>query len=100
LFNSDYTVSLKAAKLYRQYAELQYKTVVERVRDKVNDAYLPALVLSESISVLDRNITNQEQLLKETKATYTTGFVAIGCGSVDYVVSTLRTLGKASTPAI
>src|SRR6187431_1346679 len=38
LFNSDYIVSLKAAKLYRQYAELQYRTVVERVRDKVNDA--------------------------------------------------------------
>ena len=93
LFNSDYIVSLKAAKLYRQYAELQYRTVVERVRDKVNDAYLPALVLSESISVLDRNITNQEQLLKETQATYTTGFVEqLDVDRVDYVVSTLRTL--------
>jgi outer membrane protein TolC len=93
LFNSDYIVSLKAAKLYRQYAELQYRTVVERVRDKVNDAYLPALVLSESISVLDRNITNQELLLKETKATYATGFVEqLDVDRVDYVVSTLKTL--------
>ncbi len=93
LFNSDYIVSLKAAKMYRDYAELQLETIKENVRDKVTDAYLPALVLSESISVLDENIANQEQLLAETKATYKAGFSEqLDVDRVDYVVSTLKTL--------
>jgi outer membrane protein len=93
LFNSSYIVSLKAAKMYRDYAELQLETVKERVRDDVTDAYLPALVISESIAVLDKNITNQEDLLRETKATFAAGFVEqLDVDRVDYVVSTLKTL--------
>jgi len=93
LFNSDYIVSLKAAKMYRDYAELQLETVKERVRDDVTDAYLPALVITESIAVLDKNITNQEDLLKETKATFGAGFLEqLDVDRVDYVVSTLKTL--------
>jgi outer membrane protein TolC len=93
LFNSDYIVSLKAAKMYREYAALQLETVKEKVRDQVTDAYLPALVLSESIDVLDENILNQQQLLKESKATLNAGFLEqLDVDRVDYVVSTLTTL--------
>ena len=92
LFNSDYIVSLKAAKMYRDYADLQLETVKEKVRDMVTDAYLPALVVSESIKVLDENIANQQQLFKETKATYGSGFVEqLDVDRVEYVVSTLTT---------
>jgi len=93
LFNSDYIVSLKAAKMYRDYAALQLETVKEKVRDQVTDAYLPALVLSESIRVLDENILNQQQLLKESRATLNAGFLEqLDVDRVDYVVSTLTTL--------
>jgi len=93
LFNSDYVVSLKAARMYRDYALLQLNTVRERVRDEVTDAYLPALVLTESIRILDENIANQAKLLNETKATYSSGFVEqLDVDRVDYVVSTLTTL--------
>lgn len=93
LFNSDYVVSLKAAKMYKDYAQLQLETVKEKVRDMVTDAYLPALVVSESIKVLDENILNQQQLLKETKATYGSGFLEqLDVDRVEYVVSTLTTL--------
>jgi outer membrane protein TolC len=79
--------------MYRDYADLQLETVKEKVRDMVTDAYLPALVVSESIKVLDENITNQQQLLKETKATYGGGFVEqLDVDRVEYVVSTLTTL--------
>lgn len=93
LFNSDYVVSLKAAKMYRDYADLQLETVKEKVRDMVTDAYLPALVVSESIKVLDENITNQQKLFSETKATYGSGFLEqLDVDRVEYVVSTLTTL--------
>jgi len=45
------------------------------VRERVRDAYLPALIIQENLTILDKNITNVAALLKETKATYEAGFV-------------------------
>lgn len=92
LFNSSYLVGIKAAKLYREYVELELNAVRERVRQEVRAAYLPALLISESVAVLDSNIANQEKLLNETREIYRQGFVEqLDVDRLDLLSSTLRT---------
>ena len=92
MYNSSYIASIKGAKMYRDYINLQLNAVKEKVRNRVTDAYLPALVVTESIEVLDKNIENQERMFRETKATYAAGFIEqLDVDRVEYVLSTLRT---------
>ena len=92
LFNNTYLVGIKAAKLYRQYVELQLEAVKEKVRQSVRDAYLPALLLSESVAVLDKNIENQDNLVNETRAIYKAGFVEqLDVDRLDLISSNLKT---------
>jgi len=73
LFSNDYLIGLKAARLYRQYADFQLATAKQNLRNKVTDAYLPPLVVSEYLKNLDQNIANLEILLNDTKAINTAG---------------------------
>ncbi|HZV68070.1 MAG TPA: TolC family protein [Saprospiraceae bacterium] len=92
LFNNSYLVGLKAAKLYREYVELQLISAKEKVRNSITDAYLPALLISETVNVLDSNIQNQQKLFSDTKATYKAGFVEqLDVDRLDYLLSTLKT---------
>jgi len=75
LFDNKYLATIKAAKMYKDYAAIQYRGVVEKLRNKVTNAYIPALVIEEAIRILEKNIQAQEKLVKETKANYTAGFV-------------------------
>jgi len=75
LFDNKYLATIKAAKMYKDYAAIQYRGVVEKLRNKVTNAYIPALVIEEAIRILEKNIESQEKLVKETKANYTAGFV-------------------------
>ncbi len=92
LFNNSYLVALKAAKLYRDFVALELKAVEEKLRQNVRDAYLPALLITESVDVLDRNITNQDKLLSETREIYKAGFVEqLDVDRLDLIGSTLKT---------
>ena len=92
VFNNSYLVAMKAARLYRDYVQLQLAAVQERIRQQVRDAYLPALLITESVNVLDKNIVNQENLLTETRAIYKAGFVEqLDVDRLDLLSSTLRT---------
>jgi outer membrane protein len=91
LFNSSYLASIKAARMYRDLVSLQLNAAKEKVRNQVIDAYVPALVLSESIEVMDRNIENQQKLFGETQATYKAGFIELlDVDRVEYLLSTLK----------
>jgi len=48
---------------------------VEKLRNKVTNAYIPALVVEEAIRILEKNISSQEKLVFETRANYQAGFV-------------------------
>lgn len=74
LFSNSYLTGLKAARYYREYVQLQLNVAKKNVRDQVTDAYLPALLLSENLEILDKNISNLENLLRETRATVDAGF--------------------------
>ncbi|MCC7245803.1 MAG: TolC family protein [Saprospiraceae bacterium] len=75
IFNNSYLLALKAARYYRQYVEQQLAAARLTARNQVIDAYLPALLLSENLSVLDKNIGNLDKLLSETRAVNKAGFV-------------------------
>ncbi len=75
IFNNSLLATIKAAKMYKEYAAIQYGGVEEKLRNQVTDAYIPALVVAEGISVLQKNIDNQRKLVSDTKANYKAGFV-------------------------
>ncbi|MFZ4634629.1 MAG: TolC family protein [Saprospiraceae bacterium] len=74
LFSNDYLLGLRAAKLYRELAEEELATSKRTVRNQVIDAYLPALIIAESVKILDKNIGNLQTLMRETEATQKAGF--------------------------
>lgn len=74
LFSKDYLLALRAAKAYRELTEEQLATDKRRVRNQVIDAYLPTLIIEESVNILDKNIANLRTILRETEASQSAGF--------------------------
>jgi len=75
LFDYSYLTALKAARTYKDYSNSQLSVVQTDVKNKVIDAYLPALIIQENLNILDSNIVNLNQLLFETEESYKAGFV-------------------------
>ncbi|HHB78741.1 MAG TPA: TolC family protein [Saprospiraceae bacterium] len=75
LFNWTYLQGLKAAKVYKTYAEVDYQTVRRKAEDDVTNAYLPALLISESEKTIELNIKNLNVLRHETDELFKAGFV-------------------------
>lgn len=75
IFNNSYLARIKAAKMYKDYAAIQFEGTVEKIQNKVTDAYIPALVVAEGVKILEKNIENQRKLVFETQANYAAGFV-------------------------
>jgi outer membrane protein TolC len=74
LFDGTYLTALKASRVYREYISQDYQVKKREVKNQVIDAYLPVLLLEENLDILDNNMANLAQLLKETKALYEEGF--------------------------
>jgi len=92
LFDNKYIATIKAAKMYKDYAAIQFQSVVEKLRNKVTDAYIPALVVAEGVRILDKNIESQQKLVFETKANYQAGFVEqLDVDRLEYALSTFQT---------
>jgi outer membrane protein len=93
LFSGSYTVGLRAAKLSREYADLQLSMKQIETKNQVIDAYLPSLLLSENVLTLDKNIDNLTKLLNETNALYKGGFVEeLDVDRLQLALSNLKTL--------
>ncbi|MCP9236266.1 TolC family protein [Lewinella sp. JB7] len=75
LFDGSYFVGLRAARASRDYFNLQLEDAQRQVRTQVTRSYLPVLLLSTNLEIVDRNIDNLEKLLRETQAQYDAGFV-------------------------
>lgn len=75
LYSGSYNVARRAAREYRELVQKQLTTKKTEVRNQVVDAYLPALLITESVKTLDKNIANLEKLLAETKAFNKEGFI-------------------------
>jgi len=90
-FSNSYRIALKASEYYRDYVNHQMAVVRQNVRNNVTDAYLPALLISENLGILDKNMANLEKLLAETKAINKAGFAEqLDVDRVELSLSTLR----------
>lgn len=74
IYSRSYGIALKAAQYYREYSQAGLAVTRQKIRYQVVDAYLPTLVISESVGILDKNIVTIEKLLNETKAINQAGF--------------------------
>lgn len=90
-FSNSYRIALKAAEYYREYVGVQMAVAKQKVQNQVIDAYLPALLITENLGILDKNIGNIENLLNETKAIYKAGFAEqLDVDRLDLSLSTLQ----------
>lgn len=74
LFDGSYLVAIKAAKNYRSMVTLQLQAKEDEIRNNIISTYLSSLLISESIATLNKNISNLEKLLNDTKETFKAGF--------------------------
>lgn len=91
-FSNSYRLAVKGAEYYRNYVRQQMAVTMQTIRNRVTDAYLPALLLSENLVILDKNIANLEKLLGDTKAINQAGFAEqLDVDRIELSLSTLRT---------
>ncbi|MBL7826530.1 MAG: TolC family protein [Saprospiraceae bacterium] len=92
IFNNSYLLSLRATRYYKEYVNLDLASTRYKVRNQVTDAYLPALLISENLAVLDKNISNLDKLLADTRAINKAGFVEqLDVDRLEFSISNLRT---------
>ena len=75
IFDGSFFTALKAAKIYKEYADEELEAAKQDIRNRVIEAYLPALIIEENQAILDKNITNLEELHFGTVETYKAGFI-------------------------
>ena len=74
-FDGTFLVGLQASRLFKEYTGIQKLQVEQELKTNVTKAYLGTLVVKENQAILEKNITNLEKTLNETKALYKEGFV-------------------------
>ncbi len=75
IFDGSYFVGLRAARLYREYVGQEMVATRKDLQNRVVEAYLPSLILKESLDIIDKNISNLEKMLNETREIFKAGFV-------------------------
>jgi outer membrane protein TolC len=90
-YSRDYGLALRGAQVYRDYAQAGLALTRQNIRFQVIDAYLPTLVITEGVKILDKNISNVEKLLSETKAVSKAGFAEqLDVDRLELALSTLQ----------
>ena len=91
IFSNSYLIARKVARFYRDYVAVQMESTKMTVRNQVIEAYLPALLISDNLAILDKNIGNLEKLFDETKAVNKAGFVEqLDVDRLELSLSTIR----------
>jgi len=75
VFDGSFFTGLKAASLYRTLVQDELSAKQQSLKNRVVTAYLPIILLTENLKILNKNITNIEKLRDETSALYKEGFV-------------------------
>jgi outer membrane protein len=92
LFSGSYTQAKRASNAYREFAEQTIVVDQNAIEDQVQNAYLPAMLLMESIKTLDKNLTNLDRLRFETDEFKKAGFVEqLDVDRLDLTIANLRT---------
>ena len=92
IFNGSYFVGLKAAATYRELAQKNVTQSKVNVVEAVTKAYYSAQVAEERAKVLDLNIQRLDTLMRDTRATFESGFVEkIDVDRLEVQLNNLRT---------
>ena len=75
LFNGTYLVGLKASKTFKELSEKNYSRTKIATTVNVSKAYYQVLVSNEQLRLIDANLAQLGQQLKETTAANKQGFV-------------------------
>ena len=74
VFDGTFFVGLQAARAFREYTAQELTVENRNIRNQVIDAFLPVLLLNETMEILQKNINNLTDLLNETTQLYQSGF--------------------------
>lgn len=74
VFDAAWLVGLKAQRLYRELTVRQASLADYEVKAQVTKAYLAVLIARKNAEVLERNVSNLEKTLVETRTIYENGF--------------------------
>ena len=74
IFDGSYLVGLQAAKTFLEFSENSNEKTQLEVRKGVINAYGGVLLSQESVAILDKNIANLEDNLRETRIIFENGF--------------------------
>lgn len=74
LFDGSFFVGLKAQRLYRELVQKQAKLPELDIKSNVQKAFLAVLIAERNEGLLQKNIANLQNTLRETKAIYENGF--------------------------
>ncbi len=77
IFDGAYFVGLKAIKGLRELRQLQIGIPEQEVAYNIRKAYFAVLVTREGIGLVEKNISNLEKLLGETREIYKNGFAEL-----------------------
>jgi outer membrane protein TolC len=91
-YSRSYGLALRGAQVYRDYAQAGLALTRQNIRFQVIYAYLPTLVITEGLGIIDKNISSVEKLLNETKAINKAGFAEqLDVDRLELSLSTLQT---------
>jgi len=93
IFDGSFFTALKAAKIYKNYAAEELEAIKQEIRNRVIDAYLPALIIKENATILEKNIKNVTELRYGVNETYKEGFIEqLEVDRLDLTLANLATM--------
>lgn len=75
IFDGSFFTGLKAQKIYKELIYKQAEQSNYEIRKNVTKAYLGVLIAERNRGIIEKNITNLEKTLAETKIIYENGFL-------------------------
>jgi outer membrane protein len=74
IFDGSYIVGLRAARIFSELAKQNLKRSELEVHNQVTETYLLALLSSENLTIVEKNLANMERTLAETEQILKAGF--------------------------
>jgi outer membrane protein TolC len=75
IFDGSFFTGIQAQKLYRKLTKKSVNQTNYEIIQGVTESYIGVLASSDNIAILQKNIDNLENALKETRALYENGFI-------------------------
>ena len=73
-FDGSYLVGVRGAKLFKELVKKEVEATKQDIRGSITKAYMAVLIAEENYTMVQKNVTNTEKLLSDTKILFTEGF--------------------------